>query len=143
MIDEVNLYTMLENDLLNKYDLLGLKDGVPFECRKCLVCIDLDASGAGGGYHIHWNCNRRSKSCRGGGSANLPEFGPREGSKKIPEFIKECVKVFEYAGQTAVCAATAYVTWKVVKTCAGGVAGFFVAGPPGAVAGASLCVVTP
>ena len=36
-----------------------------------------------------------------------------------------------------------YVLYKTIKTCEGGIEGFAVAGPPGAVGGALLCLLTP
>ena len=159
-------YIFLRNTPLNSLDLLGLSSEV--QCGNCRVCLDPDrAGGKSGGYHVHWNCNRKAHTCRGGGTASWPSGEGREGSSNLPDKIRECIEqkttwakrpitvsvpledgeccndesyeeYFETGKKTIVVTVTVIVVWKAVKACGGGVVGFFVAGPPGAIGGVAV-----
>lgn len=170
--DGTSLYGFTFNDPINAIDILGLYGRGQIPCGNCTICLDRNTSGDGQSpYHIHWNCGThgRPRSCRGGGSADWPSGKGREGSPDAPKNIRKClentrwrinpvevslpttadcckddtVDELVYVGTAAGTCAVVYGVYKVIKVCAGGTAGFFIAGPPGAVGGVTMCLATP
>jgi RHS repeat-associated protein len=167
---DINEYAFISQSPVTLIDRLGLLQiGAPIPCGNCLICIDRDTSGGSGGtIHIHWNCGRRRpSSCRGNGSADWPSGRGREGSGDAPTNIRRCLKdskwkfdpvaipvpapnfccnrqtVTQLAVATGGACILTYLYYKTVKTCTGATVGFFVAGPPGALGGAAVCLLTP
>ena len=166
---DLNEYGFVSGSPETLCDNIGLGQvGPPIRCKNCLICIDRDTSGgSNGSYHIHWRCGRHTPStCRGGGSADWPSGTGREGSGDVPNNIRKCLRntrwqyvpkevtvpapycckketVNDLVITTSGACVMTYVLYKTIKTCEGGIEGFAVAGPPGAVGGALLCLLTP